>query len=99
MRNLVIAVLVFTITASFAGGFYLGQISGYVPPIKGVKNLEEGQPDGVDFSLFWDAWRIIQEEYVGSEPFDFQAMVHGAIEGMVNSLGDPYTVFMTTEAT
>ena len=99
MRNLVIAFLVFALAASFAGGFYLGQISGYVPPIKGVTNLGAGQPEDVDFSLFWDAWRVIQEEYVGPEPLDFQAMVYGAIEGMVNSLGDPYTTFMTPEDT
>ena len=99
MRNLVIASSVFAIIASFAGGFYLGQISGYVPPIKGVTNLEVGQPEAVDFSLFWDAWRVIQEEYVGPKPLDFQAMVYGAIEGMVKSLEDPYTTFMTPEDT
>lgn len=97
MKNLVIAILFAGVIASFAGGFYAGQIYGYVPPLKGVMNIEAGQPEGVDFSLFWDAWRVIQEEYAGAEPLDFQAMVHGAIKGMVNSLGDPYTAFMTPE--
>jgi len=97
MKNLVIAFLFVFVVASFAGGFYVGQIQGYVPPIKGVENIEAGQPAGTDFSLFWDAWRVIQEEYAGPKPLDFQAMVHGAIKGMVGSLDDPYTTFMTPD--
>jgi len=99
MKNFVIAILFVFVILSFAGGFYVGQIAGYVPPLKGVTNLEVGQPEGADFSLFWDAWRVIQEEYAGVEPLDFQAMVHGAIKGMVDSLGDPYTTFMSPEDT
>lgn len=99
MKNIVIAVLLLGIIVSFGGGFYVGQLHGYVVPIKGATNLETGQAEGVDFSLFWDAWRIVQEEYAGSESLDFQAMVHGAIKGMVNSLGDPYTTFMTPDDT
>lgn len=96
---MIIAILVVGLVASFGGGFYVGQLYGYVPPIQGTTNLEVGQAEGVDFSLFWDAWRILQEEYAGPEPIDFQAMVYGAIKGMVESLGDPYTTFMTPEDT
>ena len=99
MKNLVIAILFVLVIVSFAGGFYVGQIAGYVPPIKGAMNLDVGQPVGSDFSLFWDAWRVIQEEYAGPEPVDFKAMVQGAINGMVSSLGDPYTTYMSTEDT
>ncbi len=97
MKNIVIAVLTVAVVASFAGGFYVGQLYGYVAPIKGAANLEVGKPEGIDFSLFWDAWRIVQEEYAGPGPLNFQAMVHGAIKGMVQSLGDPYTTFMTPD--
>lgn len=99
MRKLLLALFLLGLTASFTAGFYLGQVAGYVPPIKGVTGAEEGQPAKVDFSLFWDAWRVVQEEYAGPEPLDFQAMVHGAIKGMVESLQDPYTTFMTPQNT
>jgi len=95
MKNLIIAILVVLVFAGSAAGFYGGQLYAYVPPVKGVTNLDLGQPGDVDFSVFWDAWRVVQEDYAGEDPFDFQAMVHGAIKGMVNSLGDPYTTFMT----
>jgi len=84
---------------SFAGGFYAGKVYSFVPPIEGATNLETGKPGDVDFSLFWDAWRVVQEDYVGAEPLDFQNMVYGAIDGMVKSLGDPYTSFMTAQDT
>ena len=99
MKNLVIAILFVFVILSFGGGFYVGQISGYVPPLKGVENIEAGQPAGEDFSLFWDAWRVIQEEYASPEPLDFKAMVQGSIKGMVDSLGDPYTTFMSADDT
>lgn len=99
MKNLVIAILFVLVILSFAGGFYVGQIHGYVPPVKGVTNLDAGQPVGSDFSLFWDAWRVIQEEYADAESLDFQAMVQGAIKGMVGSLDDPYTTFMSADDT
>lgn len=99
MRNTLIGVLFIGVVLSFAGGFYAGKVHSYVPPIAGVTNLEDDKPGDVDFGLFWEAWRVVQEDYVGAEPLDYQAMVYGAIEGMVKSLGDPYTNFMTAQDT
>jgi carboxyl-terminal processing protease len=99
MKNIFIGILLFTIFASFGGGFLVGKAYSFVPPVEGAINLNEGQPDGTDFSLFWDAWRVVQEDYVGTDPLDFQKMVYGAIDGMIGSLGDPYTNFMTAQDT
>lgn len=94
-KTLFSAVLAVSILASFAGGFYAGKTERGEVPLEGVKNIDVGQPADVDFSLFWDAWRLIQVKYVNSPDLDFQAMVQGATEGMVESLGDPHTVFLT----
>ncbi len=84
--------------------FVLGAIAGvwfrdqqHPAPIAGVINQDLNQPEGVDFSLFWDAWRVLQEKY--PKELKTQEMVYGAISGMVNSLGDPYTVFMAPQET
>lgn len=45
------------------------------------------------FDLFWEAWDIVQGEYYGEVP-DEEEMTYGAIRGMVDSLGDPYTAFI-----
>ena len=79
---------------TFYGGFYYGK--SQVPSIyaiEGVGNKSLTQPDDVDFSLFWDAWKIIQDKYVDRSSLDRKKMVYGAIDGMVKSLKDPYTTF------
>ncbi len=51
----------------------------------------------VDFGSFWQVWDKLLKNYDGK--FDYQKMIYGAIDGMVRSLGDPYTVFMTPDET
>ena len=57
--------------AAFYGGFYYGQ--SQVPSIyaiEGVGNKTLGEPDNLDFSLFWDAWKIIQDKYADRANLD-----------------------------
>lgn len=62
-----------------------------------IVNEDLGKPADLDFSLFWDTWRTVEEKYAGKT--DKTKMFYGAISGMVSSLGDPYTVFMDPEET
>ncbi len=41
-----------------------------------------------DFRPFWEAWRLVDKEYVDREAVDRQRMMRGAIAGMIDSLGD-----------
>src|SRR5581483_3237813 len=83
------------------GSFFLGLSVGNAnhPPINDIttlSNKESGQPDQVDFSPFWKAWGIVNEKYVATHStttVSDQDRVYGAIKGMVDSLGDPYTTF------
>lgn len=47
----------------------------------------------VDFSLFWDVWGKLTQNYVDPKTIDVQKLVYGAISGMVSAVGDPYTSF------
>lgn len=50
----------------------------------------------VDLSEFWEVWNLLDERFVSStttKPVSDQEKLHGAIEGLVRSYGDPYTVF------
>lgn len=92
----IIAVLI--VGTSFAGGFYFHQrLSKSYVPIKEVINRELGQPQGIDFSLFWKTWDLIQSRYVDQDKVKAQDLVYGAIDGMVKAVGDPYTVFFKPE--
>lgn len=49
--------------------------------------------------LFWNVWNVVEESYVNHDTVDSQDQIYGAIRGMVDSLEDPYSVFMTPEET
>ncbi len=51
----------------------------------------------IDFSLFWDTWNKIEQKYIDKEKLNTKQMYYGAIKGMVASLGDPYTFFLTPD--
>ncbi|HWQ99412.1 MAG TPA: S41 family peptidase [Candidatus Methylomirabilis sp.] len=46
----------------------------------------------VDFSLFWDMWNDLKDQYY-EQPVDDQILFYGAMRGMAAALGDPYTVY------
>jgi len=87
------------IGAAFAGGAFFGYSQRpEVEKILGILNKEEpavGQT--VDFSPFWKAWRLVEEKYAAPEEIRRQEMVWGAIQGLLKSLDDPYTVFFPPE--
>lgn len=50
-----------------------------------------------NLSLFWLVWETLGQTYIDPAKIDPQALLYGAIGGFVDSVGDPYTVFMTPE--
>ncbi len=54
-----------------------------------------GQAEIVNMKLFWDAWNILSSNYVDPHSLVTEEMIFGAIKGMVASVDDPYTNFMT----
>lgn len=90
-------VVVLLIVSAFFGGWYLGK-RGYVfevrknpPEIEVINRAPTNQE--IDFALFWKVWNILRKEYL-LRPVDGQKMFYGAVKGMVQSLGDPYTSFL-----
>lgn len=65
--------------------------------VVGIDNMTEGEPLNVDFAPFWKVWNLLNEKYVPasttSKTTNNQEKVWGAIQGLTNSLDDPYTVF------
>ncbi len=55
-----------------------------------------GAEEDEAFQLFWEAWRLIERDYYGAIPNDDE-MTYGAIRGAVNTLGDPFTAFISPE--
>ncbi len=50
------------------------------------------------FAVFWEAWGYVQNHFVDQNKIDPVQMTYGAIEGMLNTLGDQgHTTFMTAD--
>lgn len=88
-------VLIIVFTAGFYFGKYNNEASINDTGTKIKYNLTNRETvKDVDFRLFWEAWDKIEENYVDKKELNIEAMVWGAINGMVNSLGDPHTSFL-----
>jgi len=60
-------------------------------------NRDLNKSDSVEFKMFWDVWDKIKEKYA-KQPINEMDMFYGAIQGMVFSLGDPYSLFLPPQA-
>ncbi|MFA5838522.1 MAG: S41 family peptidase [Candidatus Paceibacterota bacterium] len=92
---LFVCILIFAGSAFYAG-FYFGEKT--IPEIDKVEGLiskEKGIEENIDFSEFWAVWNLLNENFVSSTTTKAtnQEKVWGAIKGLTESLGDPYTVF------
>lgn len=70
----------------FGLGFRLGTYSKSTNPV--IKQ---------DFSLYQDVWTTLSEKYVDHKKIVPKQMMFESIKGMVSSVGDPYTFFLTPE--
>ncbi|MDP3726381.1 MAG: S41 family peptidase [bacterium] len=100
VRLIKISVMFFCFTtAAFLFGVYVGHDNRpEVQKILSLTNTEGPFPfekDLVDFSPFWKTWNTINEKFVSTASTTAdQEKVWGAIGGLVDSLNDPYSVFL-----
>jgi carboxyl-terminal processing protease len=78
-------------TVSFLAGAAVGPIVG-LPISVGAQPLTTIPM----FRVFWESWNLVQSNYVDRNAINPQRMTYGAIEGMLNTLGDAgHTRFLT----
>jgi carboxyl-terminal processing protease len=99
------------LTGTFSGGVIVGWVLPHsqtasleLSPNSVTENLSQqpditpqaGQGETLDtlFEPFWRAWNIVHDQYL-EQPVDDQQLMQGAISGMLDSLGDPYTSYMS----
>jgi carboxyl-terminal processing protease len=64
--------------------------------------IASGRPPSSDveeqFEIFWEAWNTAEKHYVDPEAVDPEGMTYGAIQGMLDALGDVgHTRFLSRE--
>jgi len=94
------ALWLLTVVLAAGGGYFWATYKvdldfSQIKPRVSVYNKSMPQDfSDVDFSLFWEVWDRLEQTYLEPEKLNSREMVYGAIEGMVASAGDPYTVFL-----
>jgi len=56
-------------------------------------------PRNVDLSLLWEVWNTAESTFLYQDRFDTQRQIYGLSRGLIESLDDPYTVFLDPEET
>jgi len=103
-KLIIAAVLIFVAVFSLFGGFYYGVwVTGQRQFDFSVQQIIKDAPsyldeEEVDINLFWRVWEAILTKYV-EQPVNEEGMFYGALEGLVKSVEDPYSIFLDPEAT
>lgn len=100
----------YVLVALFVLVFFAGSMVGYRRGLSAAVPAGEGQLTGtnlpvpehltedVDFNLYWQVWNLLKEQYLRRPVSDLK-LFYGSIEGMVESLDDPHTVFLDPDIT
>jgi carboxyl-terminal processing protease len=100
----IIAVLAFLM--AFVSGYLFGRADPGNGPFAFLSALEPGIVRGSDlsvlstdeqqrFQVFWEAWQIVERDFYDKSQIDHQKLIYGAVKGMVDAVGDPYTFYQT----
>ncbi|MDO8657768.1 MAG: S41 family peptidase [Candidatus Levybacteria bacterium] len=92
--------IIFIIFISFFLGYYFGvtkislEWKSYKPQISIINKEPPSNVSSADFSLLWNVMQKIENSYYDKKAINAQKLLYGAVTGMVQSLDDPYTVFL-----
>lgn len=90
----------------FAAGFVTGSsltVSGAVRSDLQVPIVPFGAPgaaraeEEVDLGVFWEVWNTLESRFYYDLPPE-EERIQGAIEGLIESINDPYTAYVPPEA-
>lgn len=84
----------------FIGSLLFAYVAGFlsypfVQPLLGVAatpSVIANSADPVDMSVFWEVWQLLDRDFYGEKPGGTERS-YGAIQGLVDKFGDPYTRF------
>ncbi|MBI2863291.1 MAG: S41 family peptidase [Chloroflexi bacterium] len=95
LRVVSLVFLVIMLTAlAFGAGFGSALRFGVAPTPKAQSSSSIQDR----FKVFWQAWDVVQQQYVDRDSLDPETLTRGAIKGMLQSLGDPHTVYIDPES-
>lgn len=80
----------------FAGGYWMGR-TGWPLIQLGVATSTVPSEARETFAPFWEVWNLVNDRYY-EQPVDPVVLTEGAIQGMLDTLGDPNTRYLPPAA-
>jgi carboxyl-terminal processing protease len=91
---LVTPLLALTLMLGIGGGL----LGGYLLNRPTATACPESPEICQEFGVFWEAWKLARDRYVEPDAFKTDALVAGAVNGMLDTLGDQgHTRFLTAQ--
>ena len=78
----------------FGTGYKLGERAISLTSLGNARSIPTNNKN-IDFTMFWKVWDTVEKKYVDKKKVDPKKMYYGAIKGLVASVEDPYTFFLT----
>ncbi|MCX6792613.1 MAG: S41 family peptidase [Candidatus Falkowbacteria bacterium] len=92
--------VIVALAGSFFAGFYFAgknNVSTSFNILEGKVLNKDQVSNDVDFKMFWEVWNTIKRDYVDRDNLSEKKLFYGALQGLVASTKDPYSVFMNPE--
>lgn len=111
VKKVIAIILIFSVTFLFgweSASYYILKHSEKedvhtenVSPMSAFTSLimSSGNNEKANLETFWAVWDLLGKYYVNDKALNERKMVFGAIKGLVEAIGDPYTVFMDPDET
>jgi carboxyl-terminal processing protease len=105
IRSIIVGFVVLVLVAcSFGGGVAAGHFlplggtttQTSITPVPSTSSTGSTTDTTTLFKPFWEAWDIIHQQYV-DQPVNDTKLMEGAINGMMQSLGDQHSTYMNPQ--
>jgi len=94
----ILSLIIFLFGSGYKLGEYHANQKKIEKPSYNIINVDNKAAEkNLDFSLFWETWDKVEQKFIDKKKLEPKKMFYGAIKGMVASLDDSYTFFLTPE--
>jgi len=95
---------VILVTVAFGAGVFAGPLFMFKKDFTNAQALtvilgKDNTSTTLDFDQFWTVWSMVKSRYIKKDTVVDKDLYYGAMQGVVASLGDPYSMFMPPKAT
>lgn len=92
-RVILVIVAIVLLAGTCSAGFIIGRVTTRASSATNANSPVDEANVAELFIPFWEAWQIVNDQYL-EQPVDQEKMMQGAINGMLESLGDQHTSYM-----